>query len=81
MVFLRARWSWRVEESIIAMIMLFWVIEDGVWFILNPAFGWSKFSAAHIPWHKQWWGGLPANYWLACVVGISLLVWSYHSKR
>ena len=65
------------EARIVAMIMLFWVIEDALWFVLNPAFGWSKFSAGNIPWHKYWWFGLPADYWISTIIGIALLVWSY----
>ena len=79
-IFLRGRWSWRLEARIIAMIMLFWVIEDALWFALNPAFGWSKFGAAYIPWHKHWWGALPADYWLSGVIGIFLLIVSYRVK-
>lgn len=79
-IFLRGRWSWRMEARIIGMIMLFWVIEDTLWFVLNPAYGWSKFSAAHVPWHKRWWGALPAEYWQSSVIGSLLLVWSYRLK-
>lgn len=76
-IFLRGRWSWRLEGRIVAMIMLFWVIEDALWFVLNPAFGWSKFSAANIPWHKHWWLGLPVDYWISTAIGIVLFAWSY----
>ena len=78
-VFFRGRWSWRMEARIVGMILLFWMIEDALWFALNPAFGWSKFSATHIPWHNNWWGPLPADYWVSSVVGLVLLVWSYRS--
>jgi len=78
-VFFRGRWTWRMEARIVATIMLFWIIEDALWFGLNPAFGWNKFSAAHIPWHKHWWGPLPVDYWLSSVVGLMLFVWSYRS--
>ena len=78
-VFFRGRWTWRMEARIVATIMLFWIIEDALWFGLNPAFGWNKFSAAHIPWHKHWWGPLPVDYWVSTVVGLVLLVWSYRS--
>ena len=78
-VFFRGRWTWRMEARIVATIMLFWTIEDSLWFGLNPAFGWNKFSAAHIPWHKHWWGPLPVDYWVSTVVGLVLLVWSYRS--
>jgi len=79
-IFLSGRWSWHVEARIVAMIMLFWVIEDVLWFVLNPAFGWSKFSAGNIPWHKYWWMGLPVDYWISTVVGIVLFSWSYRVK-
>jgi len=79
-IFLRGRWSWRVEARIVAMIMLFWVIEDALWFVLNPAFGWSKFSAGNIPWHIHWWMGLPVDYWISTAIGIALLAWSYRVK-
>ena len=79
-IFLHGRWSWRVEARIVASIMLFWVIEDALWFVLNPAFGWGKFSAGSIPWHKHWWLGLPVDYWISTVVGIVLFGWSYRVK-
>jgi len=80
-VFVGGRWSWRLEARIVGMIMLFWVIEDVLWFALNPAFGWNKFSAAHIPWHKHWWSGLPVDYWISTTIGTVLLVWSYRAKK
>ena len=79
-VFLRGRWSWRIEARIIGMIMLFWVIEDALWFILNPAFGWDKFSPAHASWHKHWWSGIPVDYWISAVIGTVLFVGSYRIK-
>jgi hypothetical protein len=79
-VFLLGRWSWRLEARILAMIMLFWVIEDALWFALNPAFGWNKFSSAHIPWHKHWWSGMPVDYWTSTTIAIVLLIWSYREK-
>ena len=80
-IFLRGRWSWRMEARILAMIMLFWIIEDALWFVLNPAFGWSKFSAGNVPWHKHWWMGVPVDYWISTVIGIGLFVWSYRVRQ
>ena len=79
--FVSGRWSWRIEARIVGMIMLFWVIEDVLWFAFNPAFGWNKFSSAHIPWHKHWWNGLPVDYWISTTIGTVLLVWSYRAKK
>ena len=33
------RWSWRIEARTIACIMVFWLTEDFLWFVLNPAYG------------------------------------------
>ena len=79
-VFLYGRWSWRAEARIVAMIMFFWVLEDALWFVLNPAFGWTKFSAGNIPWHKHWWLGLPVDYWISTTLAIVLATWSFRRK-
>ena len=79
-IFLSGSWSARMEARIIATIMFFWVMEDILWFILNPAFGWTKFSTANIPWHIHWWLGLPTDYWISSAIGIALFVWSYRRK-
>lgn len=64
-------WSWRAEARAFAAISLFWVAEDFLWFILNPAFGWANFTPAFVPWHHHWLLGAPTDYWvglLACAV-------------
>lgn len=79
-VFLYGRWSWRAEARIVAMIMFFWVLEDALWFVLNPAFGWKQFSAGNIPWHKHWWLGLPVDYWVSTTLAVALATWSFRPK-
>lgn len=67
-------WSWRLEGRVLACVMLFWVVEDFLWFIVNPAFGWRRFRREHISWHKHWAWGAPVDYWIfgaACL----LLFW------
>jgi hypothetical protein len=58
------RWSWRSEARALASIALFWVSEDFLWFLVNPAFGWAKFAPSDIPWHHHWLLGAPTDYWL-----------------
>jgi hypothetical protein len=55
--------SWRAEARVIACIQVFWIAEDFLWFILNPAFGLGKFTPQDVPWHIHWWGPAPADYW------------------
>lgn len=69
------RWQWRGAAQALAGLMLFWVVEDFAWFILNPAFGWSRFNPAHIPWHLRWWWGLPVDYWIGLLGSAGLLGW------
>ncbi len=73
-------WSLRLEARIIACTMLFWVIEDVLWFILNPAFGWSRFTPANVPWHPHWMFGLPVDYWVFSAIA-AVLLWFAASRR
>ena len=56
---------WQAHDLLLALagLMVFWVAEDFLWFLLNPAFGWAHFDPAHVPWHKRWWWGAPVDYW------------------
>ena len=68
--------GWNRRDLLLALagLMLFWVAEDFLWFLVNPAFGWSHFDPAHVPWHKRWWWGAPVDYW-GGLAGAALLLW------
>lgn len=68
------RWRWRDAGLALAGLMLFWIIEDFLWFVLNPAFGVAMFTPGHVPWHKHWLGPAPTDYWTA-VFGAALILW------
>jgi hypothetical protein len=61
--------------------MLFWILEDFLWFVINPAFGLARFAAATVPWHKHWLWGAPAEYWIFSVVAVGLLWFSCRRPR
>lgn len=63
MAFFR-RWSWRLEMRALACVALFWLVEDFLWFVLNPAWGVERFGPQFIPWHKHWIAFAPMEYWL-----------------
>lgn len=66
------------ELRILAFLVLFWLIEDWLWFVVNPAFGVSAFRAERIHWHRRsWWLIMPREYWIAGPLGIGLYVLSY----
>lgn len=70
-------WTVRAESRVIACIMLFWIIEDFLWFAINPAFGLERFSPAFIPWHKHWLWFAPTDYWTYLSVAGFMLWYSY----
>lgn len=65
--------SWRMEARVLSFLVFFWVLEDFLWFLLNPAFGLKRFRAEHIWWHAPtWWWIMPRDYWIFVPVGILL---------
>lgn len=71
------KWSLMLEARVVASIMLFWIVEDFLWFIFNPAFGWKKFEQEKVSWHKNWAFGAPVEYWLFSVASALLFWYSY----
>lgn len=69
-----AQWSWQLEARVAACVMFFWIVEDYLWFVINPAFGWRRFKPLHVAWHKRWVLGAPVDYWMFGVTG-ALLYW------
>jgi hypothetical protein len=72
-LFFNGHFSWRAGFRVLACIMLFWIVEDFLWFVLNPAYGLARFEAAAIPWHTRWLWFAPVDYWVYSVVLIALL--------
>ncbi len=67
-------WSWPLEAHILACTILFWIVEDFLWFLLNPAFGLARFTRDHASWHKHWFWFAPTDYWTFLAVSF-LLFW------
>jgi hypothetical protein len=76
-----SQWSWRLEARILGCVALFWIIEDALWFLLNPAFGMAKFNPANVPWHIHWWAFMPTDYWTFGGVGLVLVFISYFTRQ
>src|SRR6185436_6725484 len=57
-------WSWALEARLFAAYLVFNVIWDFLWFVLNPHFGWQRFKKGAVWWHNQKWvGRFPIDYW------------------
>ena len=75
------RWSPRLEARVLGSVCVFWIVEDFLWFVLNPAFGLAKFNAASVPWHRHWFLGMPTDYAVFLGVGTVLLWFSYRRAK
>lgn len=72
-----APFSWHAEFRILAFLVLFWVLEDFLWFAVNPSFGLRNFRRERVWWHAQtWWGFMPRDYWIFTPMGIALYLLS-----
>jgi len=72
-----AQWSWELEARVLASAMIFWILEDFLWFVLNPAYGLKRFRRGNIAWHKRWLWGAPIDYWLFSAISAALFWYSY----
>jgi hypothetical protein len=73
-LFFMGQWSPQLEARVMASIMVFWIVEDYLWFVINPAFGWRRFRKEHVAWHKRWAFGAPIDYWIFGLLSV-LLFW------
>lgn len=70
--------SLAAELRILAFTILFWILEDFLWFVLNPAWGLRRFRREEIPWHADtWWGFMPRDYWIFGPIGVAFYVLSW----
>lgn len=69
------RWRWSDFVLALGGLATFWVSEDCLWFVANPAYGWARLDPVHAHWHPHWLLGLPVDYWwgAALAVGMGLL--------
>lgn len=71
--------SWMIELQIFAFFFFFSVLEDFLWFALNPAYGIKNFRPEKIWWHrKHWWLIAPRDYYLFVVLGVACYLVSFH---
>lgn len=73
---LTSDWSWKIEMRILGALLVFWIMEDWLWFVLNPAFGISRFTPISIPWHKHWFLGMPVDYMIMGIPGLGMIFYS-----
>ena len=72
--FIHGRPSIRLELRVLGSLAFFWILEDFLWFVLNPAYGLLKFNPGNIPWHHHWLLGVPTDYVVFLTIS-SIFIW------
>lgn len=62
-------------------LMLFWITEDFLWFVFNPAFGLGRLNPQSVSWHHHWFLGLPIDYFISFFFGTLLLFYSFNESH
>ena len=75
------RFTLKLEARILASLMIFWIVEDFLWFLLNPAYGLGRLLSRQVPWHRHWLLGLPTDYWSFTLVAAGLYWYSFRRGR
>ena len=72
--FLFIPFTLKIECQILGLMSFYWVIEDFLFFLVNPHYPFKKFLKKNIEWHKRWFLGLPYTYWWGIIIG-GILLW------
>ncbi len=76
-----ASWSWARELALLAAWVSWSALWDLLWFLLNPAYGWRRFRAGTVWWHRRWLWRLPVDYWVAVAVSLALALAAQQVER
>lgn len=70
--------SLKMEARIASFLILFWILEDFLWFVVNPAYGIRRFRKEEVWWHREaWWWVMPREYWIFVPLATALYLWSW----
>jgi hypothetical protein len=75
-IFLFIPFTMKNEFIVLGLLNYYWVLEDFLFFIVNPHFGISKFRKGCISWHKRWciFNLIPVSYFWGLIIGTGLLI-------
>lgn len=69
-------WHWSIFEEleILGLYLMFVVVWDFLWFVLNPHFSLHDFGPAKVWWHKKWLGKFPVDYYFGIFGSVILFL-------
>ncbi len=70
--FFGSSWNILKQIDVLCVFLIFIIIWDYLWFIVNPHFTIKNFKGDHIFWHSKWFFGLPRDY--IGSIGISFII-------
>lgn len=73
-IFIAIPFSIKKELIILGLMSYYWILEDFLFFIVNPHYRFKNFKRGKISWHKRWFLGLPYTYWWGMIIGTTLLL-------
>lgn len=73
-IYLFQSFNLKTELIILGLLNWYFIIEDFLFFIINPHYGIKKFKKSNISWHKRFFCFLPISYWWGMIIGTMLLV-------
>jgi len=74
-IYLFLPFSLKTEFTIFGLLSWYFVIEDFLFFLVNPHYGIKKFRPGLIPWHNRWvFNFIPITYAWGIIIGIFLLL-------
>ena len=76
-IFLFQEWNTKTELIILGLLNIYFVIEDFLFFVVNPHYRLKNFRKGKIKWHRRWIMGIPVSYVLGIFVGVVLLIIGY----
>jgi hypothetical protein len=74
-IYLFNPWTLKTEFTIFGLLSWYFIIEDFLFFLVNPHYGISKFKKGSISWHRRWiLRYIPVSYIWGTIVGTILLL-------
>lgn len=70
--FFNTVWTAAQELNVIIIFLLFVVLWDYLWFVVNPHFTVRNFKGNHLFWHQKWFLKLPRDYWISVLMSFFL---------
>ncbi len=66
--------TWWQELWVLSIFLLFSVVWDYLWIIINPHYGViRRRPQTDVTWHHHWWGPFPRDYYFGILLSIVLI--------